>query len=290
MSIDLNNISDFLIEQQIIKHPLLDKRSIGGGCINDCYKITGVDGSFFIKVNHAEKYPGMFQKEANGLKALDKANAIKIPEVIHRFEIDQQSFLLLEFLEEGTSSGSFWFDFGQQLANLHKCSNENFGFEEDNYIGSLPQKNTFYDTWAEFFLMCRLIPQIEMGIENGWSKRGHFNNVEQMAKVVEDEFPTEPAALLHGDLWSGNYVIGEGNTPCLVDPAVYYGNREMEIAFSKMFGGFSEAFYESYNAAWPLQEDFNRRIQMHQFYPILVHANLFGGHYAYEAIDFLKRY
>ena len=287
---NLDQLSEVLIEKQLISAPLTEEQPIGGGCINKCFKIGNLQSTYFIKTNDASKFPSMFQKEADGLKALRNSKTLRIPQTIDYFEMDNQSFLLLEYLQKGVKTTDFWWRFGQELAQLHLQTNSEFGFHQDNFIGSLVQKNSYKTNWAEFFLACRLIPQIEIGVNQGWASAKHFKEAENLAKVVEDEFPVEPASLLHGDLWSGNYLIGPNGEPCIVDPAVYYGNREMEIAFTKMFGGFRPEFYESYQTAYPLQEDFDKRLDINQLYPLLVHANLFGGHYAEETKEFLQKF
>jgi fructosamine-3-kinase len=180
--------------------------------------------------------------------------------------------------------------FGQGMAKLHRNTAEAFGLNHSNYIGSLVQQNEPRADWATFFLDCRLIPQLEIGVQAGWAHSGLYRRAENLCRTIESEFPLEAPALLHGDLWSGNFLTGPDGLPALVDPAVYYGHREMDLAFSKMFGGFHAEFYDAYQQAWPLAEEFEKRVEIHNLYPLLVHANLFGGHYVQEALGLLARF
>ncbi|MCB0501444.1 MAG: fructosamine kinase family protein [Bacteroidetes bacterium] len=286
----LNIISEQLLGEGIIITPLTKATAVSGGCINDCFKIENQHQSFFVKINSNKAYPNMFAAEVKGLDLLRESQTIHIPKVIKHFDINQNSFLVLEWVEKDAVTKEYWSDFGNQLAGLHQISSDDFGLQHDNYIGSLRQLNSFRKDWHVFFLENRLIPQLELGIQNGWTSGSIFKHAEQMAKVVEDEFPKEPPALLHGDLWSGNYLIGPKGNVYLIDPAVYFGHREMEIAFTKMFGGFSSEFYEAYHEKFPLSADFHKRISIHQLYPNLVHANLFGGHYIAECVEILRKY
>ena len=291
----LQTLNNHLLQEEIILSSLTHDEPISGGCINDCYKIYNRDTAFFVKVNQREQFPDMFQKEANGLTTLRKTQLFNIPQFVAQFDRDNQSYLVLEFIEEGRIIDSSdqiqnWSAFGTQLTKLHQLSQEEFGFEEDNYIGSLHQKNELKNDWVTFFLECRLLPLIELGIEKGWAQKIQFRQIEGIAKMVEDEFPKEPPALLHGDLWSGNFLNDKKGNTNLIDPAVYYGHREMEIAFTQLFGGFHSEFYTHYNFNYPIQEDFQKRLSVLQLYPLLVHANLFGGHYVKQGLSVLNKF
>lgn len=286
----LGVISDQLIKEKIIASPLVKSTNVSGGCINECYKVENQTQSFFVKVNSRSAYPEMFAKEIKGLALLRDSNTIRIPRVLSQFDQEDQSFLILEWIEKGNVSKQFWMKFGSQLAALHQISYNNFGLQYDNYIGSLPQINTFKKEWHVFYFENRLIPQLEIGIQKGWATTSIFKYAENIAKVIEDEFPNEQPALLHGDLWSGNFLIGAEGEPFLIDPAVYYGFREVELSFTKLFGGFHAEFYEGYQHRFPLAEDFHKRIKIHQLYPLLVHANLFGGYYIQEVVEVFRKY
>jgi len=285
-----NLLSDHLIEQGIIHQPLQQVSAVGGGCINDCFKVSSGSDLYFLKTNSASAYPGMFAKEQNGLELLSGSSGLTIPEVLGVYELEDQSYLLLEYLASGRQADNIWENFGTELANLHRNTSDSFGLNDDNYIGSLIQRNDLNSDWPHFFLECRLVPQLEMGMAGQWATTSMFRSAEAICRVIDDEFPKEAPSLLHGDLWSGNYMINESGDPCLVDPAVYYGNREMEIAFTQLFGGFHPEFYEAYQDAWPLEPDFQHRKEIHNLYPLLVHANLFGGHYVQQVLGILRRF
>ncbi len=252
---------------------------VSGGCINLSQKLSTTEGNFFIKQNDALLYPGMFESEAKGLKILASANTIHVPEVIAFGESGNQSYLILEWIQSSGRNKKFWENFGERLAHVHKFTSEYFGLEHDNYIGSLPQRNHQHTDWTIFFIEERLKPQVQLALTNGFLKPLHQGQFERLYQNLESFFPDEPPSLLHGDLWSGNFMCGEDGEICLIDPAVYFGHREMEIAFTRLFGGFDERFYAAYHAAFPLQPGFDIRADVCNLYPLLVHLNLFGTSY-----------
>ena len=220
---------------------------VGGGSINDTYKVNSNEGTFFVKKNSASLYPQMFEKEALGLKILNNAKTIELPEVIAYGESGNDSFLILKFINSRSKSDSFWDDFGRQLASLHKNSDKHFGLNHDNYIGSLHQSNNKHDKWSDFFREERLEKQVRLSRNNGAIDAGTVTAFDRFYARLENIFPSEPPALLHGDLWGGNFMVSEKGNPVIIDPAVYYGHREMDLGMSKLFGGFDQQFYNSYN-------------------------------------------
>jgi len=265
---------------------IINTNSLGGGCINNAVKVETNVGDLFIKWNQAKKYPGMFESEAQGLQLLRSAGEIHIPEVIAHDEIHDTAFLILEFVEPGRTVAGFWEDFGRSLANLHKHTNELFGLDHDNYIGSLPQSNKQHDNWIDFFIGERLEPQIRRaGISGDLSKK--FNG---LFNVLDEIFPHEPPALLHGDLWSGNYMTAPNGKASIIDPSVYYGHREMDIAMSRLFGGFAQQFYDAYNAEHSLENGWENRLDICNLYPLMVHVNLFGGGYLGQVQSILRKF
>jgi len=269
---------------------VLSQQPIGGGCINQAHKNDTSAGNFFLKWNDANAYPGMFEAEAKGLNLLRSAHATYIPEVISTGEAEAKSFIILEFIEAGKRIKNFWQDFGEKLANLHKHSSNSFGLDHDNYIGSLPQSNKTHSSWTEFFIHERLEKQISLAKDTGAitdSVIKQFNNLfERLPEII----PSENPSLLHGDLWNGNYMTAPDGAACLIDPAVYYGHREMDLSMTKLFGGFSNEFYESYHSTFPLQPGFEKRIPIHNLYPLMVHVNLFGGGYMQQVRDILSKF
>ncbi|MFZ1687503.1 MAG: fructosamine kinase family protein, partial [Flavobacteriales bacterium] len=183
------------------------------------------------------------------------------------------------------------------LARLHGHTNSTFGLDpastagrRDNYIGSLKQVNTGQVTWGEFFIHCRLEPQVKMAIDHQRIGMGDVLRFERLYGKLPSLFPIEPPALLHGDLWSGNFLCDAHHQPVLIDPAVYYGHREMDIAMTKLFGGFEPAFYSAYSDAWAMEIGWEERADLCNLYPLLVHVNLFGGSYAGQVAAILLRF
>jgi len=274
------------------KHPvaLRSSYSVSGGCINQTEKITTSEGVFFLKWNNAFKYPGMFEAEAKGLKLLKNTGEIFIPEVISSFLVDKYSFLLLEFVNQVDKIKNFWEDFGISLARLHKHSSDYFGLDHDNYIGSLPQNNQKHSDWISFFIEERLEKQIRLARDAGKISANSVNRFEHLFKVLPEIFPEESPALLHGDLWNGNFMVSPQGKACIFDPAVYFGHREMDLAMSKLFGGFSPVFYEAYQQQYPLEKGWQNRLDICNLYPLMVHVNLFGESYINSVESILRKF
>jgi protein-ribulosamine 3-kinase len=260
---------------QNLKLTVKSYTAIAGGCINNGGKILTQNGSYFIKWNDAERFPGMFEAEASGLKLLAATTSVRVPSVVVYSEADTFQFILLEFIEQAARSSSYWQDLGRSLAMLHRRTSPLFGLDHDNYIGSLHQHNKTTATWTDFLIHHRLEPQLELLSAPATLRR----KFERLYRRLPDMFPIETPSLLHGDLWSGNIICDDRGNPCLIDPAVYFGHREMDIAFTHLFGGFDEDFYDTYKEVFPLQHGFEERVEVCNLYPLLVHANLFGGHY-----------
>lgn len=264
--------------------------SVGGGSINDTYKVNTTEGNFFVKKNSASLYPQMFEKEALGLKVLREAKSIELPEVVDFGESENDAFLILRFINNGSETSSFWDDFGRQLGNLHKNSDKHFGLNHDNYIGSLYQYNNKHDNWSDFFRAERLERQVKLARNNGAIDTGTVSAFERFYARLDNIFPQEPPALLHGDLWGGNFMVSEKGNPVIIDPAVYYGHREMDLGMSQLFGGFDHQFYNSYNKHYPLENGWEERLSYCNLYPLMVHVNLFGGGYLQSVKTILRKF
>lgn len=252
-----------------------------GGCINNAVKLNTDKGLFFVKWN-ANAKANMFQSEYRGLKILKDTNTICIPDV---FGFDE-NFLILEFIAPSNPDNAFWENFGQKLALMHQQTHPKFGLEFDNYIGSLQQSNEQNKNWDDFFIQKRLQAQLSIGDFTA----NILSDFDKLFQKIPNIFPVEKSALLHGDLWSGNFLAKGGDIPVLIDPAIYYGNREMDIAMSKLFGGFNSDFYFAYNESYPLENGWEERIQICNLYPLLVHVNLFGGGYINQVKNILSYY
>lgn len=264
--------------------------SISGGDINDAYKLECEKESFFIKINSANKFPMMFETEAKGLDLLASSQEIDVPKVVLTGKSEDYAYLILDYIKSESEIDDYWIDLGTRLARMHKHSNSSFGLGYDNYIGSLPQSNTQHKSWNEFFISERLIPQINMAKGAGLMSKSLIRSFESLFEKIQDIFPEEAPALLHGDLWSGNFMTGDKGQAVIIDPAVYYGHREMDIGMTRLFGGFSFEFYNAYNNEYPLQPGWEERVEICNLYPLMVHVNLFGGGYLGSVERVLEKY
>ena len=257
--------------------------SIGGGCINSAYRLVGDSQSFFIKLNSAKRLD-MFEAEADGLQALAAARAIRVPLPVCTGVEASQAYLVIEYFESGGGNSGAAGDFGQQLARMHHQTSEQFGWHRDNTIGSTPQPNTPSDDWLEFWREHRLGYQLELAKQRG-GPGSLLRKGEQLMQTMPNLFTDyQPRpSLLHGDLWSGNYAVTQEGEPIIFDPAVYYGDREADMAMTELFGGFPQRFYAAYNETWPLDSGYQLRKTFYNLYHILNHFNMFGGGYAGQA-------
>ena len=261
-----------------------------GGCINEAFKVNTNQGPFFIKKNLKDEFPSMFEKEAKGLSLLKEANCVHIPEVLACDSIDDEAYLILEYVLPGRPLQDFWQNFGQNLAKQHRQTSGTFGLDHDNYVGTLMQKNTLKKTWAEFFVQERIEPQLKMAVDQRKINYSITAFFERFYNRIEEMFPKEPPALLHGDLWGGNFMVGESGQATIYDPSIYYGHREMDLALSCLFGGFSSEFYEFYDKEYPLDKGWKQRVDYCNLYPLLIHVNLFGGGYAQQVKSIISRF
>jgi protein-ribulosamine 3-kinase len=267
---------------------ILHVSSVSGGDINQAYCLQTNLGNLFIKINSRHKFPGMFESEEKGLAVICKTNTIAVPEVILQGDTDDESYLVLQWLNTGHNSVTSSQKLGGQLAQMHYDTVAQFGFETDNYMGSLHQSNNRHNNWAQFFIEERLQPMVKIAVDKRELTKGDIFQFEDLYKKLSYLFTEEPPALLHGDLWGGNYLIDTKEKPYLIDPAVSYGNREFDIAMTSLFGGFDHAFYEAYNAEFPLQPGWQQRLKLWNLYPLLVHVNLFGGTYVKQVKENLS--
>ncbi len=252
--------------------------SISGGDINNVFKIKTEQNTYVLKVNRNDIFPQMFAKEKLGLEILSNTG-IKSPKVIQYFSANEYQFLLLEFIKEGSITNLFWENFASNLVALHRTSRNYFGLNHDNYIGSLKQKNHKKTSWESFFIDCRIAPLVKLAFENNLLSKSHLKCFEKLYLRLNELLPIENSSLVHGDLWSGNLMKGADQVPVFIDPAVYFGHREMDIAMTQMFGGFDYSFINYYNDLFPLEKYWEDRIEIHNLYPNLVHLNLFGQSY-----------
>lgn len=230
----------------------------------------------------------MFTSEADGLATLKRAGKIYTPAVICTGEAGEYSYILLEFLEQGRRNTSFMQDFGRLLGQQHRVTAGYFGNTIDNYMGSLPQSNKQHPDWAAFFIEERLKKQVSVTRE--YFTSSDLASFDRLYARLEELLPKEPPALLHGDLWGGNYMVGKDGRACLIDPAVYYGHREIDIAMTTLFGGFDENFYGSYQEEYPMEKGWQKRLDILNLYPLLIHLNLFGSGYLGSITSIIRRF
>lgn len=261
---------------------IIEVNTLSGGSIHEAFSILTPSGKYFLKYNVSGRYPNMFSAEAKGLDILKKTLCIDVPHVFLTTETGRFTFILEEFVESGKPHQDFYAIFGQQLAALHTHSSETFGLDHHNYIGTISQANNQHGTWLDFMINERLFPLLKIAVDQGKLNMTDSRKFHSLFNYLPEIIPLEKPALLHGDLWSGNYLSGKQGLPCIFDPAVYFGHREMDIAMTRLFGGFSANFYESYNTFFPLEPGWKNRTSIFQLYPLLVHAILFGGSYTAE--------
>lgn len=263
---------------------LESQRTVSGGSINSAYVISGNQQSYFVKTNSANRVD-MFEAERDGLNEIASTQTIKVPQAICVGKEGSHSYIVMECLSidrQGGGNASIE-QLGHDLANMHRCSSEQYGWHRDNTIGSTPQINDHCSDWVNFYRDHRLGFQYHLAAKRGCAKLAQRGEL-LMSKL--EGFFTDyrpPASLLHGDLWSGNYAIDESGIPVIFDPATYYGDREADIAMTELFGGFSQRFYSAYNEQFPLDSGYKIRKVLYNLYHIINHFNLFGGGYQHQA-------
>ncbi|HET8858359.1 fructosamine kinase family protein [Marivirga sp.] len=263
-------------------------QSVDGGSINEAFRYSVEGDDFFVKCNN--QVPGIIAKELDGLKAIAKLDCIATPEIITFEKIDDYEVLVLPFISAGLKTPNAWENFGEQLALMHKQPAHYFGWHQSNFIGNLHQSNEDIPNFIDFFINQRLLPQIELAQKNAYLSTADIGLFEQLFQKLNEILPDAKPSLVHGDLWSGNFMIGENEKPYLIDPSIHYNFRETDIAFTHLFGGFDTKFYETYNHHCPLEPDFQNRISLYNIYPLLIHMNLFGSAYYGSVISNLKQY
>jgi fructosamine-3-kinase len=261
-----------------------------GGDINQCFILDTTAGHYFIKINAALFGRDFFEKEARGLMALLETGALKTPQPLFDGKFHQEIYLVMEYLQSGIKGPAFWPSFAKGLALLHKKSNAEFGWHEYNYIGRLSQQNNFKSDWVSFYIDNRLLCNFQKAADKHLLENSDLQAAEKLCARLSGLMPAEPPSLLHGDLWSGNFMSLADGRAAIFDPAVYYGHRETDIAMTYLFGGFNDAFYDTYNAEFPLEAGWQERLPLFQLYPLLIHLLLFGGHYRDSVENILKKF
>ena len=275
--------------EAVLQEKITNVETVSGGSINHARRLQTGSGDYFLKFQQQQSLR-MFEVEAKGLESIAQPNCIKTPEVIGYGGAGRYAYLLLEFLPPGPATEAFWQSFGRSLANLHRTTERYFGLDRHNYIGSLPQSNSRHQEWIPFFKEERIAPQVKLAVDQGLLNTADLKQFEQLYALLPDIIPQEPPALIHGDLWSGNFLSLPGDQAALIDPAVCFAHREMDLAMSLLFGGFSPLFYEAYHETFPLEKDWQKRMELYQLYYLLVHVNLFGTSYVQSVRSTLRPY
>ncbi len=263
---------------------------VHGGDISQAFMLETSKGRFLIKVNAAVFGLDMFEKEARGLIHLADTGVLKVPRPLFDGKFHQQIFLIMEYVDPGNPATDFWENFGEGMARLHYNTADQFGLGYDNFLGKLTQKNTLTDRWSDFYANERIMRLVHKAQQREMLEPGHIKEAESLCEKLPSLFSSEKPALLHGDLWKGNFIAGHNGYVAIFDPAIYYGSREMDIAMAKLFGGFDDRFYNSYNYHFQLENGWEERLPVCQLYPLLVHLLLFGGHYRQMVTDILEKY
>ncbi len=260
---------------------------LGGGCINSALRLADDRQQWFVKTNDAARFD-MFDAEAAGLNAMADTGTIRVPRALCTGTHGANAYIVMEYIPPGSSGRHGQALAGERLAGMHRHTAGRFGWERDNTIGATPQANDWRDDWISFWREHRLGFQLELVGRNG------HTSLQRHGEKLLDRFPAliehDPVpSLLHGDLWGGNISFDQTGEPVIFDPAVYYGDREADLAMTELFGGFGDGFYQAYNAAWPLHEGYPVRKTLYNLYHILNHTNLFGGGYAGQAQGMIDR-
>jgi protein-ribulosamine 3-kinase len=266
---------------------------LSGGCIHHAVKLTtNRQSRFFCKSNESAGAADMFAAEACGLQALRSTGVVCVPDVIGYGETERgEAYLILEWIEPSKPGRKFYEQFGRELAHLHLAEvSETFGFSGGNFIGLTPQPNPPTDDWNEFWIHHRIEFQLQLAVQNGYREMARYGSdaFDAIGRLIESD--TARPSLIHGDLWSGNFLATETGRPALIDPAAYFAHREAEFGMTTLFGGFDRRFYDAYDETYPLAEGWEDRVEVYRLYHLLNHLNLFGGSYLSGCRQILNKF
>ncbi|TKD66193.1 fructosamine kinase family protein [Flavobacterium sp. ASW18X] len=265
--------------------------SLSGGNVSQVFKVVTTSDVFVVKCNYEKNAEVYFKAEVNGLHQIKATNTIETPAIHSYGKIENNAYLILEWIPTKNADQEAMHTLGIQLSQLHSTTETTyFGAKEHNFIGNLPQNNTINPSWSTFYALQRLYPQLGIARKLGYLLKEEIPNLDNIQKVMTTIADNTKPSLLHGDLWHGNILIHENGTPYLIDPSVYYGHNEMDLAMTKLFGGFSNNFYQGYHENIPPHKNQNALTEVYQLYYLLVHLNMFGNSYRSKAVELLKRY
>ncbi|SDW10663.1 Fructosamine-3-kinase [Lutibacter oricola] len=283
MDLKLKEYIESCLNKQLQTESSYNWKQVEGGSINKTYQLISNTHLFFVKINSTQVFENGFKEEVLGLQFL-KNNTALVPEIIIEGIFENTAFLVLEWIETGKETTKFWENFAAQLVSLHQQKSDKFGLAASNFMGQLPQNNSFFDNFSDFYVENRLKPQVKLAFDSKKIETKHVNQFEGLYKKISEIFPKEKPSAVHGDLWHGNFMCSKNGNAVFIDPAAYFGHREADIAMTQLFGGFSEKFYKAYHEMYPLKPCFNLRNNFYHLYPLLVHLNIFGDSYL-ESIE-----
>lgn len=277
--------------EDLLKSTITNTHRISGGDISSAYHI-GLNNSreYFVKCNSKSTAHEMFQKEQQGLELITASNSIAVPNVESIYHDEQLSAIIMDFIPCKNADSKDMTTLGKELALMHESSDSQYGLNSNNFIGSLNQHNNQTSNWVNFYAEQRLQPQLSLAVSSGLLSHSEIPSLNIMVNKLKDVIEVDKPSLLHGDLWGGNYLIRNDGKPFLIDPAVYYGDKIVDIAMSQLFGGFTKDFYDSYFYWTPAVKHLEERIELYQLYYLLVHLNLFGSSYHASVKRILSRY
>ncbi|EAR02829.1 fructosamine kinase family protein [Maribacter sp. HTCC2170] len=277
--------------EHVLGCPITRFEPVSGGDISKAFCIYTATNRFFSKINQSDLAKEMFLTEKLSLDSINQTNTIKAPEVIHLGQHHDGSYIIMEYVESKSPSSKEMEAFGHQLAAMHKYEiGSSFGREQDNFIGTLQQSNKKHSDWVQFYVGERLLPQLRLARSKELLSSNEIPKEIGLLKGCERLFPKIKPSLIHGDLWSGNYLINNEGVPFLIDPALYVGHYEVDMSMTQLFGGFSSPFYKAYETHFPKEILHNERKDIYQLYYLLVHLNLFGKSYSQAVKQLLKIY
>lgn len=282
------SLQDYI--SQLLGKRITAVNPLSGGDISSVYVMETSFQKLVVKVQTGKDATAMFQSEKDALDFIRNSKAIAAPEIFHLNEFQNAAILVMEYVQSGTPNKGNWIQFAKDLAQLHSISDEHFGWNKDNFIGSLTQRNVLNTDWPEFYVTNRLQPQIDLALKQNLLSNNEIPYFEKMLESCQMYLQTDKPQFIHGDLWGGNFLFDPQGKAWLIDPAIYFGHGMVDIAMSKLFGGFAPAFYDTYFDSIPKPAYYSEQIDLYQLYYLLVHLNLFGSSYYQSVINILKKY
>lgn len=285
----MNQLIEKAVEQAGDHSSLQTVRRVAGGSINESYYVETGEQQYFLKY-HQDAPNRFFELETKGLELIRETESIAVPEVFSYSDEKGQAFLVMEWVEGAPAADTDW-KLGDRIASMHQTMGDKHGFPDDTFIGALPQRNGLFPSWLEYYRDRRLAAQLQLGIDRGTMTGKRRNRMEKLLESLDRWVPDDVApSYLHGDLWGGNWLAGPGGEPYVIDPSFLYGDRHFELAFTEVFGGYSNDFYQAYEERFPLSPDYKDVKALYQLYYLLVHLNMFGEVYGRSVDAILKRY